>query len=204
MRHFSFLLVWLAVLSGGCATHVPIPDGTRTVWEVAYVPTRQEIVTGDIQLTRDNQGREPIKWPWLHAGLLKQGMKDEEIVDASVVIGRTQYYWHNVIAGIVRQYLRPSTVPKGLELNVGNVIEVEIAGGGYPRAVRVLYKSLADGKCEYRRKDRGAVSNALNAINPIGGPGAASLYCPAIEAQGWFAENHNMGVEWFDRRLTAP
>lgn len=162
-----------------------------------------EIVTGDIKLTADNRGREPVKWEWLHAELLKRGMKDDEIVDGSVVIGRTQYYWHNVTAGIVRQYLRPSTVQKGLELNVGNVIEVETVGG-YATAVRVRYKTLAEGRCEYRRTDRGVVSNALNAINPIGGPGAASLYCPEIESKGWFGLKHYMGVEWFDRRLTAP
>jgi hypothetical protein len=173
------------------------------VWEVAYVPTRNEIVTGDIQFTQDNRGREPIKWAWLHASLLKQGMKDEEIVDGSVVIGRTQYYWHNVTSGIVRQYLRPSTVQKGLELNVGNVIEVETVGG-YAKAVRVMYKTLADGKCEYRRTDRGGVSNFLGAISSVGGNGANSLYCPELEARGWFSHRHNLGEEWFDRRLTAP
>jgi hypothetical protein len=203
VRLLPVLSVCLAALTGGCATHTPIPDGTRTLWEVAYVPTRKEIVTGDIQLARDNRGREPIKAAGLHADLLKRGIKDEDIVDGSVVLGRTQYYWHNVISGVVRQYLRPSTVRKGLELDVGNVIEVEIVGG-YATAVRVRYKTLADGKCEYRRKDRSAVSSVFNAINPIGGPGAASLYCPAIEAQGWFAEDHYMGVEWFDRRLTSP
>ena len=203
MRRFSFFLVCLAVLAGGCATQVPIPDGTRTVWEVAHVPTRQEVVTGDIKLTKDNRGREPVQWRWLHAALLKQGMKDEEIVDGSVVIGRTQYYWHNVTSGIVRQYLRPSTVRKGLEVRVGNVVEVKVVGG-YAIAVRVLHESLADGNCEYRRTDRGAVSNTLGAISPIGGNGASSLYCPAIEAQGWIAHRHNLGQDWYDRRLAAP
>ena len=201
-RLFQILICTIALFQFGCATVTPIPDGTRTLREVAHVLSRQEILTGNIQASRDNRGREPIQWPWLYEVLLKRGIKNEQIVDGSVVLGRTQYYWHNVTSGIVRQHVLPATVAKGLEITVGNIVEVEIMGG-YATVVRVRYKNLADGQCGYRVGDRGSVGSTLDAINPIGGPGATSLYCPEIEKEGWFAIKNVMGIEWFSKPLQA-
>ena len=193
---YKYLVCATLAFQFGCATPIPIPDRTLQLREVAHVLSRDEIVSGEVRTTRDNRGREPINWPNLHEGLLKSGMQDKDMVDGSVVIGRTQFYWHNVASGIVRQYVRVSRVTKGLQVSVGNIVEVEQTGG-LTTVVRVKYTNLAEGKCEYKTRDRGAVSNTLSAINPVGGSGAASLFCPYLEQEGWGASQHAMGVEWF-------
>jgi len=178
-----------------CATQVPIPEGTVLVGEVAHLLSRQEILTGKIRATRDNLGREPIEWPGLHEALLKNGMQDIDLVDGSVIVRRTQYYWHNVTSGIVRQWVRVSPVAKGLEVRVGNVVELEVRGN-FATVIRVKYRDLAEGGCEYRTRDRDVVGKALDTINPIGGPGAASLYCPYLEKDGWLPKAQFRGIEW--------
>lgn len=195
-RLYKVLVCATLAFQFGCATSIPIPDRTLQLREVAHVLSRNEIVSGEVRTTRDNRGREPINWPNLHEVLLKSGMQDEDMIDGSVVIGRTQFYWHNVASGIVRQHVRASRVTKGLQVSVGNIVEVEKTGE-VTTVVRVKYKNLAEGKCEYKTRDRGAVSNTLSAINPVGGPGAASLYCPYLEQEGWGPSQNVMGVEWF-------
>jgi hypothetical protein len=190
-------IICVTIALTGCATTTPIPDGTRTVREVAHVLTRQEIVTGDIRTTRDNRGQEPIRLPGLHAALLKYGLKDEEIVDGSVILGRTQYYWFNN-SSPERQFVRPAIVAKGVAVSVGNIVELEITKN-MATVIAVKYNDLADGKCVYRRSEQSAVGKVLDPINPIGGAGARSLYCPEIQKAGWFPVMHERGVEWFSR-----
>ena len=199
-RLFHILICFAALLLVGCATVTPIPDGTRTLREVAHVMSKQEILTGNVQVYKDNRGREPIRWPWLYEELLKRGIKKEEITDGSVVLVRAQYYWHNVSSGIVRQQVHPAIVAKELAVAPGNIVEAEIMGG-YATVVRVRYQNLEAGKCGYRVGDRGSVGNTLDAINPVGGAGATSLYCPEIEKEGWFANRNGLGIEWFSKSL---
>jgi hypothetical protein len=192
----------VALLQTGCATSITIPQGTLQLREVAHVLSRDEILSGSVRTTRDNRGREAIRWPELHDLLLRDGMPDSDMVDGSVIAGRTQFFWHNATSGIVRQYVRASTVAKGVQLSVGNIVEVE-QRGELTRVIRVKYGSLAEGRCEYRRADRSTVGSALDAINPVGGPGAASLYCPYLEEEGWGPLRHVRGIEWFKPPLKA-
>jgi hypothetical protein len=191
----GIVIIATMLLNTGCATSVLVSEGTIMLREVTHVLTRQEIVTGDIEATKDNRGREPIKLPDLHERLLKSGIKDSDIVDGSIVLGRTQFYWHNVASGIVRQGSLLSTVEKGLVVEVGNIVEVE-RRGDLSTVTRVKYKNLMEGGCDYRTKDKTVVSSFLNAINPIGGPGAASLYCPYLAEEGWTPIDHGYGVDW--------
>lgn len=189
------LIAISACLLPACATQTPIPDGTVLIGEVAHVLSRAEIVSGKIGMSRDNRGREPIHWPTLHETLLKNGEQDSDLVDGSVIVRRTQYYWHNVTSGIVRQWVRASPVAKGLKVSTGNVVELEVRGS-YATVVRVKYRNLAEGGCEYVTRERHSVGKALDAINPIGGAGAASLYCPYLEKEGWVPNPQFMGIEW--------
>ena len=195
-RIYKYLVFATALFQLGCATTIQFPDGTYSIGEVAHVLSRQEIRTGDINDTIDNRGKEQIKIPWLYDSLLKEGINDEEIVDGSVVLNRVKYGWYNVTSGIVRQAVNLATVPKGLAVAVGNIVETENIGG-QAVVVRVRYMNLADGHCEYRLRDRGAVGATFDALNPIGGPGEASLYCPEIEKEGWYPIETTKGIQWF-------
>ena len=193
LRHAALLGVLLVATSGCAGT--PPPDRTRFIGEVAHVPTRDEILSGNIPLTVDNRGREPLKMSWLRKSLLDEGMKDEELVYGRVALTRHQYYWHNTGSGIVRQYFRSVTVPKGLTVEVGNVIEIEtLKGTG--RAKTVRYKSRADGNCEYRRSDNSAFKEIMGVVTMVGPSGAASLYCPDLEKEGWKPHKFNYGIDW--------
>ena len=180
-----FTAVTLTAIPGGCATRLQMPEGTRTIREVVRVPSRDSIING---------------MPEIYAALLKGGMRDEEIVDGSVVMTRTQYYRHNATSGVIREYVRPSIVSKSLRVAPGNVVELEVVKG-YSVVTRVRYRDLAEGKCEYRLIDRTGVLRGLDAINPIGGPASASLYCPEVERDGWSANRIGYGVEWFNKPL---
>lgn len=197
---FNALITAIALSNTGCATSTPIPDGTVMLREVAHVLSRQEIVSGEVRATFDNRGREPIRVPDLHELLLKNGMQDRDMVDGSVVLGRTQYFWHNVTSGVVRQYVQASIVAKGLEVHVGNIVEVE-KRGNFATVIRVKYTNPAEGRCEYRTNDRNVVSSALAAINPVGAGGGASLYCPYLAEEGWTPNQHLGGVEWTKQSL---
>jgi hypothetical protein len=191
----GIVIMATTLLHMGCATSVLVADGAIMLREVIHVLTRQEIVTGDIQATKDNRGREPIKLPDLYATLITSGIKDSDIVDGSIILGRTQFYWHNVASGIVRQAYLLSTLEKGLVVEAGNIVEVE-RRGELSTVTRVKYKNLTEGDCDYRTKDKTVVSSFLNAINPIGGPGAASLYCPYLAEEGWTPINYGYGIDW--------
>lgn len=193
-----FLVFAAALFQLGCATTIQFPVGTRSIGEVAHVLSRQEIQTGDIQATVDNRGKEQIKMPWLYESLLKEGIKDEDIVDGSVVLNRVKYGWYNVTSGIVRQAVNLATVPAGIAVSVGNIVEVQNIGG-QAVVVRVRYMNLADGHCEYRLHDRGTIGAAVDVLNPIGGPGEASLYCPEIEKEGWYPVETARGMQWFSK-----
>lgn len=200
------LLTALSVLgvTAGCATRVQIPDNTLQLREVVHLLTRQEILTGNVNATTDNREREPIKDPGLYQRLLDNGYADSELVDGSVMLGRTQFYRHNAASGIVRQYMGFSTVPPGLTLNLGNLVEVS-QRGDFSRAVRVRFESLEQGQCEYRLADRSGVRSFLDAVNPIGGPAVASLYCPFLESEAWGPAVHaGGGTEWFKPPLIIP
>jgi hypothetical protein len=194
----GLLIYAVAFLQLGCTYTIRFPDGTHTIGEVAHVLSRQEILTGDIEASVDNRGREQIKMPRLYESLLKDGMKDEELVDGSVVLNRVMYGWYNVTSGIVRQSVNVATVTKDLAVTVGNIVEVENRGGNAV-VVRIRYMNLADGHCEYRLRDRGTIGDIFDALNPIGGPGEASLYCPEIEKEGWYALETTRGIQWYSK-----
>ncbi|MEH6628697.1 MAG: hypothetical protein V7739_19835 [Motiliproteus sp.] len=195
---YKVLLFSTLVFQLGCATPISLPDGTRSIGEVAHVLSRQEILTGDINEFVDNRNKEQIKMPVLHESLLDAGLTDEEIVDGSVVLNRVRYSRFNVTSGIVRQSVNLAIVPKGSVVAEGNVVEVEQIDG-LPVVVHIRYKNLTDGKCVYRLRDPGSIGQVFDALNPIGGPGEASLYCPEIEKEGWYPVETTRGVQWFSK-----
>jgi hypothetical protein len=189
-----------AVLAAGCAG-TPVADRTLVLGEVAHVLTRQEILSGDVDKTYDNQGRERIRLPRLAEALKARGLAESELQDGSAVLVRFQYYRHNALSGIVRQHLRTASVAKGLRLQTGNIVELE-AQGGQAVAVRVRYAGGDQGQCGYRAQAKSGVFAALDAVNPIGGSRAVSLDCAGLAEDGWTLKPFGYGFEW--HRVPAP
>jgi len=183
-----------AALISGCAS-TPVPERTLLLGEVAHVLTRQEILTGDIDKAVDNRGRDNVRMPRLAEELKARGLSDADLQQGSVVLVRFQFYRHNELSGIIREHLRSATVPTGLKLQNGNVVELEVQGG-YAKAVRIRYADLNQGQCAYRTASRSGATAALDAVNPIGGARAASLDCPGLAAQGCTRKPFVYGFEW--------
>lgn len=172
----KFLAALIASLVGGCATqHNTFADGTLLLLEAPYVLTRDQIVTGD--LGPDNQD------PKLYQRLLAQGWHNQDLTDRSVVAIRHFYYWNNQMSGIMHEVLIATPVAMGVAVEPGNIVEIEVRGG-YGKVMRVRHKNMKAGNCSYKNASRGALV-MLDVINPIGGPGRATLECPGLESEGW-------------------
>jgi len=52
----------------------------------------------------------------MYLGLLARGMQSGEMVDGSVVLGRTQFFWDDPETGSVREAIRVLPVARGLEV----------------------------------------------------------------------------------------
>jgi len=197
----SVPVVFLFAAASGCAG-TQVPDRTLFVGEVAHVLSRDEIMTGNLPVTVDNRGKEPLKLGWLKQSLIDQGMKEEDLVQGRIALSRHQYYWHNTGSGIVRQFFRTVTVPKGLTVEVGNIVEIETLKG-YGSVRNVRYKTKADGNCIYRRSDNSSFKEIMGVLTMVGPNGAASLYCPDLEKEGWTPQRYRYGIDW-QKAPTSP
>ena len=141
-----------------------------------HVYSRQEVDNG----TQVNG----VQMPPLHSVLTAQGYSDSELVDGSGAIVRTAMFRHNQRSGIEHEFMKPSLVEKGLVVSEGNVVEIRI-DKGLGTILKVRYRNMEEGHCEYRLDDRNAMGKTLDIMNPLGGPASSSLYCPALVDEGW-------------------
>jgi hypothetical protein len=203
--HRPFLLVALgALFLGGCATVLPMPEHTLVVGEVGHIASRDEIFKG-LKLGPDNV-------PPPKTFVNQCGPEENAIVDGSLVLVRYYYYWQNVPPGIVHQGARWTVVPDGLAVDLGNVVEVELlAGKTNPKfrcatISRIRFENLEEGQCEYRQDPYTTFDTTLTTVDPVGRAGAAALYCPHVEAEGWerFSMGVNGGSAWRKRPSGPP
>lgn len=178
----------------GCAAPEVAPVGTVTLLEVAHVLTREEILTGQVRMPRADGRRDPVMIP-MYEGLLASGMQSGDMVDGSVILGRTLYYWDDPGSGSVREMTRVLPVARGLEVRSGNVVEAE-RGHRFATVIHVTYRTMAEGKCLYATDDGTVSGVSRDALRPVGRNGAASLRCANLEAQGWSATRRCNGIEW--------
>jgi hypothetical protein len=146
------------------------------VAEVVHVYSRQEVDSG--------ARVKGVQMPPLRSALQGQGYSDNEIVDGSGAIVRTCVFRHNQASGIEHEFMKPILVDKGLAVSENNVVEIRI-DKGVGTIVKVRYRSMQEGMCEYRLDDRNVVGKTLDIMNRIGGPASSSLYCPALVDEGW-------------------
>ena len=103
---------------------------------------------------------------------------------------RFSYYWHNGGAP-VRETVRWYPLRDGVDLAVGNLVEIELVAGAdgpasrCPWVSRRVSEDLDGGGCGYRTAGPGGVQRTLGLLSPIGAAGSASLDCPELVASGW-------------------
>jgi hypothetical protein len=131
----------------------------------------------------------------MYLGMLARGMQSGDMVDGSAATGRTQYSWQEPEPGSVREVGSFLLVARGLEVRPGNVVEAQ---RGYYAAMvlRVIYPTLADGKCVYATDDGEVTATDLAGLRPAGKKRAASLRCAGLAAEGWSAAKRCDGIEW--------
>ena len=198
--HRTFLLIALgAVFLGGCATTLNMPEHTLVLGEVAYIAGQDEILKG-LKL-----GPDEVPPPMTFVN--QCGPDANAVADGSFVLVRYYYYWQDVPPRIVDQGARWTVVPPGLAIKLGNLVEVELSPGKRNRTFRcatisrIRFESLKGGQCDYRLDPHTTFDTTLTAANPVGGAGAAALYCPHVEAEGWepFSMGVNGGSAWRKR-----
>jgi len=157
--------------------------------EIAYIPTADEVASGFHYTPNEN------------AGLLGESERSADVAPKTpakpcgaetpeptqVVLARVYYYWIDRSPGVVS--LMPLTVVSpNITVARGNLVELTLGFGPGKSVCAVVTsvraESLAAGGCEFRVNKRGAVAGAIVALDH-GGPGAASLFCPFFETEGW-------------------
>lgn len=210
-----------AALLAGCATPKDLTEGTTMLLEVVHVLNRQEILTGQVTMPRADGKRDPVflgvnplqeippgqlRMPLadgkrdpvmipMYLGLLARGMQSGDMVDGSVVLGRTQFFWDDPETGSVREAIRVLPVTWGLEVSTGNVVEAE-RGYQIATVIRVKYRTLAEGGCFYATDDGTVSGLTRDALRPAGRDGAASLRCANLTSEGWSQVRRCNGIEW--------
>jgi len=181
MNRMLVLAIMTAVL-GACVNAVPLPEHTMFVGEVVAIAESHSSGGGI-----DYQG-ELLRFP----KELFEACGVSRAADRGVGLAllRYSYYWHNGGAP-VRENLRWYPVRSGVELSPGNLVEVDLAVGAQgpdsrcPWVSRKLAEDLAGAGCQYLSAAQGGIRQTLSRISPVGGPGSASLDCPALLASGW-------------------
>lgn len=184
------LLICAAVmLQAGCSAPPTVPDRTVMLREVAQVLTRQEILATAHRTYAANYtiGAYNI--------LLEEGYQQVDMVDGSVILGRTQFHRNPNWPDRVQEYVCWSPVASGLAVKAGNVVEVELRGR-LATVVGIKYRSLAEGGCAYRTKSGETVETSPSDIKLAGNDGAESLHCAGLAGQGWSPARVAYGIEW--------
>ena len=172
---------------------MPPADGQRDAVYLGLNPV-QEIPRGQLRMPLADGQRDPVMIP-MYLGLLARGMQSGDMVDGSVVLGRTQYFWGDPETGSVREAIRVLPVTRGLEVSPGNVVEAE-RGYQVATVIRVKYRTLAEGGCFYATDDGTVSGLTRDALRPAGRDGAASLRCANLASEGWSQVRRCNGIEW--------
>ena len=171
-----------------------IPPGTVVLVEIAHVARGDEAVRGFHRTPGAEEGLDgaPLKADKATSAknaMTACGIRPEDVAEHPFVLLRLYYFWHDETSRVVHDFVAWATVGTGVQVADGNIVEVELlAGPGDSRCATirtVVSTSLKGGECAYRKNDMGALGNALGAVNPLGGPGSASVYCPFVDKEGW-------------------
>ena len=190
------LICAVAALQPGCSAPSTVPDRTVMLREVAQVLTRQEILASAWAPSIDTV---PPMFP-MFSDLLAVGTQQVDMVDGSVILGRTHFYRTATSTSAISEHICWSTVARGVDVRAGNIVEVE-QRGLLTTVVRIKYQNLAEGGCVYRTDSGQTVGTTSGDIRSVGDEGSASLHCAGLAEQGWLPARRSFyglfyGTEW--------
>jgi len=127
----------------------------------------------------------------LYPELIALGYQDSDITTGSVALIAHSIYWHNVLTEPHGEHgMKWAIVPKGLKVAGADIVEIEIKNS-IGHIVRVRYKNEeAEKLCKMEKYEKNPASKVIDALNPYGGGGSASLICQGLEAEGWEKKNN--------------
>jgi hypothetical protein len=181
----------IALLLSACASSPPPAPIEFYIGQVIYVATAEEASHGFHYTASADEALHGFVPDSLDVppatGLINSCAYDGS-PDTRFAVVRFYYYWLNAPVRIVTLN-RWSMVDKGLSVQRGNIVELTVHSTSASSRCAVVAKlraaNLGEAHCEYRVNQKGWVENALAAFSTAGGPGAASLYCPFLETEGW-------------------
>src|SRR5690349_13899085 len=150
----------IAALVSGCASTsgVMLPDGTLLLGEVRHVLSRDMLNAEEIAPGRKQADLKE----WIRA----RGWSDAQVDQGRIVVVRMQIYWNNTASGIRHEQLGLELVAEGLDVEVGNVVELT-AGQRDGAIVRVRARSLTDGGCYYGDVPVGTAVEVMGALSLV-------------------------------------
>ena len=195
MRTLLLALVAGIAFIGAAQAGDLFPPGTVVLGQVAYaaqgdeaehgfhfVPEAEDALAGIVSKAVDVEPANKL--------LAACGKEDKSQMSFALV--RFYYFWNNEASGVIRDFSGWTMVDAGLSIAKGNIVEVQLRPGpSNSRCAgisRVRTEKMTTGDCEYRQNKKGAFEKGLALIDPYGGPGSASLYCPFLKTEGWQAK----------------
>jgi hypothetical protein len=201
-------LVMLLLVSG-CASEPPPPPEELLVGQVQYVATAHEAKRGFYYTAKYNEtiyGVIPASSNVPAATALMKDCGYDGNPETRFALVRFYYFWLDASRSI-HSFAPWTMIAAGVPVERGNIVEVDVRSGASKSRCAVVTKvraaDLDAAECEYRDNKINWISKELNRFSPAGGPGAASVYCPFLEAEGWrqkpigpFAGSSDGGYAW--------
>lgn len=189
------LCLWPLLVACAGSGGTPVP-GALYLSEVSF------ILTSD-QVAADRLGAERFKG--FGEAVRAEGVTDRDIAAGRLVAVQGSIYWVNTASGIRHERLAVAVLPKGMQVDPGNIVEVRDPGRPHFYAVeRVRARSLAEGHCGYVEMlaptPYQITKDVLGLLALVGPSGSAALYCKGIENEGWVQE----GLYWTRLPALAP
>jgi hypothetical protein len=173
-----------------CAGAPSIPDGATLIAQVVYTAGSDEAMHGfhyEAQPDDALNGVLPHSDNVPPATQLIAGCGADTVPARKFALVRF-YYYQVGRSGRLDQYSLLATVDDGLQVERGNLVEVEKRlGHGKSRCVivkRVRARTPAGAGCVYQRDQQGA---GFAAMDMISGQSSTSLTCPFFRQEGWKA-----------------
>lgn len=174
-----------------CASGPPLPPEELLVGQIQYVATADEARRGFFWAARSTEtiyGVIPRSRDVPAAKSLMNDCAYDGNPDTRFALVRFYYFWFDASRSIA-SFAPWVMIAPGVTVARGNIVEVD-AHAASPKSwcgvvTKVRAEDLASAECEYHDNKLNWINKELNRFSPAGGPGAASMYCPFLEAEGW-------------------
>lgn len=201
MIHQAFLArgraLLLPPLLAACASSGgPQVPGALYLSEVSFILTSDQVAADRLGSAHFSGFGEAVS---------AAGLTEQDIAAGRLVAIQGSIYWVNTASGIRHERLAVAVLPKGMQVDPGNVVEVRDPGHPHFYTVaRIRARSLSGGRCGYVEMlaptPYQITKDVLGLLALVGPSGSAALYCKGIENEGWVHE----GLYWTRLPALAP